>query len=243
LLTNPRSLRQPEERVGKCSNAALPPPASPDTDLVLVQRARMHDEVAVRALHERYAQALHHLAQHFVRRPEDAEEVVQETWIAALSGIHGFREKSSFRTWLFAILVNRARSRARRDARSTAFSALPHAEQVRISNVSGDGSALVAPQRATDHLALNNELQIILARAIDALPELQKLVLTLRDVEGFSADEVCDMLQLTHGNQRVLLHRARMKVRSDLIPYLQTGASNRAVSPAGSTVLEAGREV
>jgi RNA polymerase sigma-70 factor (ECF subfamily) len=227
MFGNPRRLRQPEERVGKCSNVALPPPAVSPVDDALVQRIRAHDESAVRMLHERYARTLHNLALQFVHRHEDAEEVVQETWMAALSGIHRFQGRSSLKTWLCSILVNRARSKAKRDARTIPFSALSSAEHARVeegASHTGPNRLVAAPQPPADHLALDNELNGLLTRAIASLPAIQRHVITLRDVEGWTADEVCQTLRISDSNQRVVLHRARMKIRSALIPYIRTGS-------------------
>lgn len=232
MFENPRRLRAPEERVGKCSNAALPPPDASDFEDALVCRIRSGDEAAVRSLYERYAQALQHFALQFLHRPEDAEEVVQETWMAALAGIDGFQGRSSFKTWLFSILVNRARTRAKRDARAIPFSGLSHAERSQVENTAAHlpvTDRFHAPPQPADHLTLTTELQSVLLRAIGSLPEIQRLVITLRDVEGWSASEACETLGISHSNQRVSLHRARMKVRADVMPYLLTGARAQSV--------------
>jgi RNA polymerase sigma-70 factor, ECF subfamily len=243
MFDNPRRLRQPEERVGKCSNAALPPPDAADVEKALVQRVRRFDEGAIRILYDRHAHAMHHLALQFVRRTEDAEDIVQETWLAALAGIDRFEGRSSFKTWLFAILVNRARSRAKRDARTIPFSTFSETDQSRFEStpetvMGWDGMASPSP---ADELTLSAELRSVLMRAIDSLPELQRLVITLRDVEGWSAADVCEILGITHANARVLLHRARMKVRAALVPYLRTGVGTTAVTQPDASSLAAAK--
>ena len=212
MYQNPRRLRRPEERVGNVTNADLPPPAlSRMADAVLVQLIRNRDERAFQQVLDRYYSSMLRVASAFVRTTDEAEEVVQETWLAVLSGIDSFEGRSSFKTWLFRILINRARSRARREARSIPFSALPLAFED-----SFPGAA--SPEQ--DVLAA--EVRALLESAIASLPRAQRLVISLRDVEGWSAQEVCGALALTESNQRVLLHRARMKVRAQLAPYFAT---------------------
>jgi RNA polymerase sigma-70 factor (ECF subfamily) len=125
MYDNPRRLRRPEERVGQLANADLPPPEQrTDVDAALVAGLRVRDEAAFEQLIDRYYAPMLRLAISFVRSREEAEEVIQETWLAVLSGIHRFEGKSGFRTWLFRVLVNRARTRGKREARSLPFSAL-----------------------------------------------------------------------------------------------------------------------
>jgi RNA polymerase sigma-70 factor (ECF subfamily) len=205
---NTRALREPEERVGRCSNAALPPPAV-DVDDLLVRGIRARDEAALTQLYDRYSAALLHMALQFVHRTEEAEEVVQETWMAVLAGIDRFEGRSAFKTWLFRILINRARTRAKREARAIPFSALSAADQVRVEDAN------------TSHVAVpDTELGDVIERGIRALSRTQRIVLSLRDIEGWSAQEVCDALDLSPVNQRVALHRARMNMREYLSPYL-----------------------
>jgi RNA polymerase sigma-70 factor (ECF subfamily) len=154
------------------------------------------------------------VARSFVRSLDEAEEVIQETWLAVLNGIDRFEGRSSLKTWIFRILVNRARTRARREARTVAFSSLPPG----IDEWAGDA---VGPDQAV----IDNELRVVLERAVATLPKVQRLVISLRDIEGWPADEVCEALELSAANQRVLLHRARMRVRELLSSYLQPAAS------------------
>jgi RNA polymerase sigma-70 factor (ECF subfamily) len=200
MYQNPRRLRRPEERVGTFTNADLPPP----------------DEAGFRELHDRYYPAMLRVARSFVRSPEEAEEVIQETWIAALSGIDRFEGRSSFRTWLFRILVNRARTRGKRESRMVPFSTLA-SDDAEYRYYEQTTSPAANPEEAV----LDGELRGLLESAVAQLPRMQQLVISMRDIEGWSADEVCAALELSPANQRVLLHRARMKVRQQLRPYVQ----------------------
>lgn len=148
------------------------------------------------------------VARAFVRTAEEAEDVVQETWLAVLKGVHRFQGRSSLNTWLFRILVNRARSRARREARS-----------VPLSQSGIDVDALRSSGADPAQALLAKEVQSQVRAAIAALPRQQQTVIALRDLEGYSADEVCEVLRLSAANQRVLLHRARSAVKAQLLPY------------------------
>jgi RNA polymerase sigma-70 factor (ECF subfamily) len=224
VYDNPRRLRRPEERVGQLTNADLPPPAAhnADQDTALLAGLRARDDAAFGQLIDRYYSPMLRLATSFVRSRDEAEEVIQDTWLAVLAGIDGFQGKSSFRTWLFRILVNRARARGKREARMIPLSA----------TAADVDSALPvfasAPVRSPEHELLGAELRAAIAAAIDGLPPEQRRVITLRDVEGWSAPEVCAALDLTPGNQRVVLHRARLHVRTALQPYLLSGRERRA---------------
>ena len=214
MYQNPRRLRRPEERVGNLTNADLPPPTHVGVhDAALVEGIRNRDERAFQHLLDRYYSSMLRVASAFVRTPDEAEEVVQETWLAVLSGIDRFEGRSAFKTWLFRILVNRARSRAKREARSIPFSALPVAFEE--SHPGADSS---------EQEVLDAELRALLEKAVASLPRVQRLVISMRDVEGWSGPEVCSALGLSESNQRVLLHRARMKVREHLAPYFATQA-------------------
>ena len=168
------------------------------------------------------------LALVFVQARAVAEEVVQDTWIAVLEGIERFEGRSTLRTWVFSILTNRAKTRAVRERRSIPFSALegdgPAVEPERFLSAS-DGWAghWASPPGPLppEELLLVSETRKHLAAAIRDLPPGQRVVLTLRDVEGWSADEVCNVLELSETNQRVLLHRGRSTVRQALERYLE----------------------
>lgn len=168
-------------------------------------------------------------ARGYVRDLAVAEEVAQETWLAVLTGIDRFEGRSSLKTWIFRILTNRALTRATRERRSTPFSAITtegHAVDPERFIAAGEpaaGAWREPPQSWSDmpqELLLAAETHDRLLEAIDSLPDAQRLVITLRDIEGFDAAEVADLLDITDGNQRVLLHRARSRVRELLEPYV-----------------------
>jgi RNA polymerase sigma-70 factor, ECF subfamily len=153
-----------------------------------------------------------------------AEEVVQEAWLGVLRGLDRFEGRSSLKTWIFRILTNIAKTRAQRERRSVPFSELggddgPSVDPGRFDPVFGVWSD--PPQRLPESRLLAGELRVIVEGAIERLPPSQRTVITLRDVEGWSADEVCNALDLSETNQRVLLHRARTGVRKALEEYLE----------------------
>jgi RNA polymerase sigma-70 factor (ECF subfamily) len=210
----------------------MPPPAVAD-DQELVERARGGDEEAFAGLVRRHSPALLRLARMYVPSQAVAEEVVQETWLGVLRGLERFEGRSSFRTWLFRILVNRAKTRGVREHRSVPFTSLgagagagedadePAVDPTRFAQ---DGHWVSPPRRWEDdpEAALRSrEVLRIAEEAIDELPERQRIVITLRDLEGLSSDEVRNALDLTETNQRVLLHRARAKVRQALEDWIQ----------------------
>jgi RNA polymerase sigma-70 factor (ECF subfamily) len=197
-----------------------------DDDHALLERLRAGDEAAFQARVERHDGALRRVARTFVRTPSAADDVVQETWLGVIHGLSAFEGRSSLRTWIFRILVNRARSRAVRDARSVPFSALEHDDgpAVEPAAFGADGRWTSAPPRLEcdpESSLLSAELREHLLRAVDALPPAQRAVITLRDLVGVSSEEVCDLLELSDGNQRVLLHRARTRVRAALLPLVE----------------------
>jgi RNA polymerase sigma-70 factor (ECF subfamily) len=201
---------------------AAPPGADERT---LVARLRAGDRAAFGQLVTRHGGALLRLALSFVRERAVAEEVVQDTWLGALDGLDGFEERASLRTWLFRILVNKARTRAVREARSVPFSALGGPEEGDEAAAGPDrfdrGSAWREPPRAwseedPERLALRAETRAVIEGSIAALPQAQRAVITLRDVEGLETEEICDLLGISVSNQRVLLHRARARVRQAL---------------------------
>ncbi len=178
----------------------------------------------IEELARRFGPALLRLARTFLSSDALAQEVVQETWLAVLEGIGRFRGESSLKTWLFSILVNRARSRAKSEGRSLPFSALGDEERGGIEESAfswtGNWRAAARPspwpqQTAEDQLMLKEELAVVEA-AVDRLPPGQRAVVLLRDVEGVSSEEACNVLELTETNQRVLLHRGRLAVRRAL---------------------------
>jgi RNA polymerase sigma-70 factor, ECF subfamily len=201
------------------------PSAPVDPDAALLERLRAGDEDAFMELVERYHAALVRLAQSFVSTRAVAEEVAQETWVGVLNGIDRFEGRASLKTWIFTILVNRARTRGAREARSVPFSSLERADEPSVDpDRFVDAGAWSSPPRRWEgepvERLLAGEAREVIDAAIDELPPVQRQVITLRDVEGLPADQVCDVLDLSDGNQRVLLHRARGKVRQALEDYL-----------------------
>ena len=159
-----------------------------------------------------------------------AEEVVQETWLAVLSGIDRFEGRSSLKTWVFRILVNKAKTRGVREARTVPFSALaPEGEESVVPDDAagrttcgrGTGPLPASARHVPEERLLAREARGRIAEALETLPESQRVVVTLRDVAGWDSDEVCDALGLSEGNQRVLLHRGRAKLRAALEHYLE----------------------
>jgi RNA polymerase sigma-70 factor, ECF subfamily len=199
-------------------------------DHELVQRLRDRDESAFVELIDRYGATMLRVAQMYVRDRATAEEVVQETWLAVLNGIDRFEERSSLKTWLFRILTNRAKTRGQRDGRMVPFSALAGASDEPDPSVDPDrffgpdsphpGAWAAPPVAWPQEKLLESETLGVIEMAIDELPEAQRDVILLRDIDGWTPMEVSDALGITDGNQRVLLHRARSRVRAALERYL-----------------------
>lgn len=189
----------------------------------LLARLRAGDETAFEAVLDRHHQSLVRLATLFVSDTGAAEEVAQETWVAVLKGLPAFEGRSTFKTWLFRILVNRARTRGVRDKRM-----VPLPDEGDGGETAGwftsSGSWAQLPVRwaadTPEDLVLHAETHAALESAIAALPPVQRAVITMRDVEGLPAEDVCNVLELTETNQRVLLHRARTRVRAALSAHV-----------------------
>jgi RNA polymerase sigma-70 factor (ECF subfamily) len=206
------------------------PHAAPVDESAIIAALRRGDERAFSDLIDRYQPALLSVAKRYVGSRAVAEEVVQDTWMGFLRGIDEFEGRSSVKTWLFRILVNTAMSRSRKERRCSPFSSL--------GSEGWEGGDAVSPERfidSSDHRwnggwaaapsdwetipeerLLSGELLDHVRVAIEALPDRQRQVIVLRDVEGWSSEEVRRTLDLTEANQRVLLHRARSKVRAAL---------------------------
>ena len=204
----------------------------------LVQALRVGDEAAYAALIERYHASLVRLAMLYVADRATAEEVAQETWLGVLEGLPRFEGRAALKTWIFRILTNRAKTRGQRESRSIPFSAFGDpADEPAEPAVSPDrfrpADDPVSPRHWAVKPAAWNEIpeERFLAqetlshiqRAIEALPPNQREVITLRDIEGWTAEEVCNALEISETNQRVLLHRARAKVRRALEDYFEEG--------------------
>ncbi len=183
---------------------------------------------------DQYTPALTRVAMMYVKDRETANDAVQETWVGVLGSIGRFEGRASLKTWLFRILVKRALTGARREGRSISFSSLAPAEAggsepavdpdrfVRAGGPGAGGWASVAPDWSgfPEDRLMAGETMAVLRRAIDALPDSQRMVITLRDLEHWTASEVCNAMEISETNQRVLLHRARSKVRKALGEYL-----------------------
>ncbi len=200
------------------------------SDAALVERLLAGDEAVFLEFVSTHHASLFRVARGYVRTDDVAEEVVQETWVAMLKGLARFEGRSSLKTWLFRILANRARTRARREVRTTPMSSLggrdpdePALSPDQFDSSGGWNSPPPQWHEPLKHLQ-DQELGRILAEAIEQLPERQRMVITLRDVEGWSSEDVRNALEVSETNQRVLLHRARTKVRMALAPYVEKPA-------------------
>jgi RNA polymerase sigma-70 factor, ECF subfamily len=193
----------------------------------LVTALRAGDEDAFRRLIETYHPTLVRVARMYVSTQAAAEDVAAETWLAVLEGIDRFEGRSSLKTWIFRILTNRAKTRGIREGRSLPFSALEaddgsvDAERFHGGDHAWPGHWASAPTGFPEERLLAAETREVIERTIASLPPTQRAVISLRDIEGWSAEEVCNALTLTETNQRVLLHRARSAVRAALERYLE----------------------
>ena len=205
---------------------------SPD-EIRLIEALRRGDEAAFLSLVTMHYAAMLRLAQMYVGARAVAEEVIQDTWVGVLQGLDRFEGRSSLKTWIFRILLNRARTRAQRENRSIPFSAVfndsePSEPAVdpstfRPSEDQYPGHWLTPPSgwdALPEERLLSHETRQQIDTALTTLPPAQREVITLRDIDGWSASEVCDYLGISEANQRVLLHRARSRVRRELASYL-----------------------
>jgi RNA polymerase sigma-70 factor, ECF subfamily len=199
----------------------------------LLTGLRGREEGAFEELISMYSSPLLRVAMSYTGSRAVAEEVVQETWLGVLHGLDRFQGRSSLKTWIFKILTNTATTRASRERRSVPFSALA-AREAEEGGSSVDPERFFPPDHARfpGHWALgptrwqtpeegllSGETRELVLRAIERLPAAQRTVITLRDIEGWPPEEVCEALEVSEGNQRVLLHRARSKVRAALEQY------------------------
>jgi RNA polymerase sigma-70 factor (ECF subfamily) len=188
----------------------------------VIEALRRGDEGAFARLVDQHHASLRRVARLYISSRAVADEVVQDTWLGVIEGIWAFEGRSSVKTWIYRILINLAKTRAAREGRTVPLAG--------IDAELGAPEAAVAAARfrpAGRPAGLNPERRLLarearehLQSAIEALPEHQRLVLILRDVEGCSTGEVCNALGFRETNTRVLLHRARAKVRATLGPYL-----------------------
>ena len=233
VTTSPLTLR---------AEGVVPPPRSPAAeDGELVERLRQGDEQAFAHLVSGWSPVMLRVARGHVSTDASCEEVVQETWMAVIRGLDGFEGRSSLRTWVFRILTNLAKTRGVREARSVPLSSWAPQED---SGPTVDPDRFRGPDDQYPHnwtpvgkptpwepgpeqSAVAAETRQLLGRALGGLPERQRAVVTLRDVHGLSSEEVCEALQLSPENQRVLLHRGRAKLRGVLEDYYR-GAGETA---------------
>ena len=200
--------------------------AQPETDLLAALRTG--DEAAFGRLVDELSPGLKRMARLYVSTEAAADEVVQETWLGVVKGLDGFEGRSSLKTWTFRILINIAKTRGVRDGRSLPFSSA-------FDAADGDEDDPLAPERFLaaghdryprhwaigpspwpEHALETAEAIRVIRETIDRLPDTQREVITLRDMVGCTASETCDALGLSEANQRVLLHRARTRVRAAL---------------------------
>lgn len=198
-------------------------------DARLVDALRRGDERAFAALIERHHRSLLRIAQLYVRDRSVAEEVVQDTWLGVLEGIDRFEGRSSLTTWIYRILTNRAKSRGQREQRQVPLSSLVGDEEAEvdehrfrpIDDPRFPQHWAVPPSAWPHQRVLARETVALVRVAIGLLPPAQQVVVGLRDIDGWSAQEVSDALDITPGNQRVLLHRARARLRGSLEDYFE----------------------
>ena len=209
-------------------------PVSLEESALLDALRRGDEDAFARVVGEHHA-TLRRVARLYVADAAIADEVVQDTWLGVIRGIWAFEGRSSLKTWIFRILVNRARTRAVRESRSVPFIDTLSAESGSAPSMSPNHSCFTDDSPDPGHWArptldsnssperslLTKELGERLRTTIDALPSNLRLVLWLRDVEGWSSEEVCNALAIQETNQRVLLHRARSRVRAALEPYFE----------------------
>ena len=206
-----------------------------DADRELLARLRAGDEAAFMTLVDRYGALMLRVALMHVRSRAVADEVVQEAWLGVIRGLDRFQGRSSLKTWILRIVANLARTRGVREQRSVPLSSLeaegdePSVDPGRFRPPDDryPGGWAVPPHawaRLPEESLVADETLRLVREAIDRLPARQQEVITLRDVEGWDSEEVCAALDLTEGNQRVLLHRARSKVRQELEDYFEAAA-------------------
>lgn len=211
---------------------------------MLVTRLRARDEAAFVLLLDSWSNGMQRLARSFVSTNDSAAEVVQDTWLAVIQGIGKFEGRSSLRTWVYRILVNTAKRRGGREARTVPWSSLlptPDDEGPTVdpSRFGGPGDPYPGHWRefpvswpSPEQQTLADEVHAQVAAALAQLPDRQRVVITLRDIEGYGSDEVCSILDISAANQRVLLHRARAFVRGRLEEYY-AAVGRRAESATG----------
>lgn len=200
-------------------------------EIALLARLRQGDEAAFIALVERLHGPLRRLARSFVSTDASADEVVQDTWVAVLAGLDRFEGRSSLRTWISTILVNRAKTRGVREGRTLPFSALDDGsadgdDGGALADRFGPGGRWATPPAAWSEatparLLEDRQAMALIDAELRRMPERQRVIVLLRDTLEWSAEEVCNALAISETNQRVLLHRARTRLRASLAAHLE----------------------
>jgi RNA polymerase sigma-70 factor (ECF subfamily) len=209
-----------------------------DADLAIVERLRAGDETTFMMLVEQHQAPMLRIARMYVSSRAVAEEVVQEAWLGIVKGLGRFEGRSSLRTWMYRIVANLAKTRGQREGRSVPFSSLAGDDAESAIDPEwfhGPGERLAGGWRAPpddwrgipEDRLIGNETLARIGRAIDSLPPMQAEVIRLRDVLGWTSEEVRNALDLSETNQRVLLHRARGRVRRELDAYFSEGPDDR----------------
>ncbi|MEO3814774.1 sigma-70 family RNA polymerase sigma factor [Sphaerisporangium sp. B11E5] len=195
---------------------ALPP------DDVVVAALRAGDEAMFAALLDTWSRGMLRVARSYVSTADSAEEVVQDAWLAVIGSIDGFEGRSSLKTWIFRIVVNTAKKRGVRESRTVPWSTAFDHDAAPLDGQARADPGPPGPWPTPEGEALAAEVRAEIAAAVAGLPTRQRDVMILRDMEGCTSDEVCEILDLTPANQRVLLHRARTAVRGRLADYFAT---------------------
>jgi RNA polymerase sigma-70 factor (ECF subfamily) len=205
---------------------------TPGSDHTIVEALRSGDEHVFRTLFDRHSPMMKRVARSYVDSDAVADEVVQETWLAVVTGIDAFQGRSALSTWIFSILVNQAKTHTTRERRAMPFGSITSGDNgeatVDADRFQRDDEAWPGhwatpprPWHKPDRRLLSLEARARIRQALAKLPERQRLIVGLRDVEGLSAEEVCGLLDLSQENQRVLLHRGRSKLRAVLEGYVE----------------------
>jgi len=211
---------------------SLPP------DEELIARLRDKDEIAFMLVLDAWAGGMLRLARSFVSTNDSAAEVLQETWLAVINGIDGFEGRASLKTWVYRILVNAAKRRGIGEGRTIPWSSLPTEDFTNPTvdpsrfrgpddSYPGDWRAYPTRWPSPEQETLAGVVRAEVAAALGQLPDRQRIVVTMRDIEGYSTDEVCSILEISPVNQRVLLHRARAFIRGKLAEYFAAAGETR----------------
>jgi len=197
-----------------------------EDDATIVARLRAGDEAMFAELLDGWSQGMLRAARAYVSTVASAEDVVQDTWLAVIRGIDRFEGRSSLKTWVYRILVNTAKTRGVRESRTVPYGHAGDGPTVDPARFRGPGDPYPGHWKefppvwqTPESAAVSGEVRGRIEAALTELPDRQRIVITLRDVEGYSSEEVCEILEISAANQRVLLHRARAAVRGRLEGY------------------------